>query len=82
MKKRQRIVRRVVLGMEGIEEDNCTAEASAPWFSVSPVHGAAPWTGALEGPAVGNGTLIGWLHPGHGSIFPNAGSVILRIFLQ
>ena len=69
-------------GMGGIDGGNCTGEASAPWSSAPPVHGAARWTGALAGTAVGCGTLIGCLHPGQGTVFPNAGSVTLRVLLQ
>ena len=68
--------------MGGIDGGNCTGGVSAPRFPAPPAHGAARWTGALEGTAAGWGTLMGWWHPGHGTVFPNAGSVTLRVLLQ
>ena len=45
-------------------------------FCVAPDHGgAAPTRFAWRDGCAGCGTLIGWLHPGQVTVFPNAFSV-------
>jgi hypothetical protein len=62
---------------------NCTGEACDPRFSVLAVLDAERWTGGADiGIADGCGTVMGWLHPGQETVFPNAGSETFRVLLQ
>jgi hypothetical protein len=71
-------------GIGGIPGGNCAGNVGAASPSCAlPLHaGERSTERAADGIAVGCGTLTGWLHPGQGTVFPNAFSVTFSFLRQ